>query len=683
MKRLNAAVIVALSWVLVACGGSQEQVVASKSGTASAVSSPQANQDLVHGEAEGLSTPGYGIPAEGVDRAAMLQKLSRHFNGRFANEPEGLMGQRQADAGVKVLKSFAKSDGAGPAAVHRFFNTLTGVHFYTISEAEKARVAQALPHFNYEGSAFFSLTAADAPLSPVYRFYSIYTGTHFYTISSDERDYVLTNYAQYFSFEGVAWFATVYSGPGWVPMHRFYNNDTGTHFYTTSEEERLRVIATLSFMEYEGIGYYVRADGAALPVSPVSSSNARGGCLSPSSTSESLSCDGASELPLRSHVEGNRQLDVTASRFVALPGRSTTDCTVDTVTGLVWESKDAYPGTRGANRRFTHLDRTDSPQVVETRPVWIAATSQFEILSIPRVPTQAEVDSSDNSQAYVDHVNGLFLCGFTDWRIPTASELLNVLEFGWESFPMPNAGIGPYLSSDVTTFQFDGKNTAGEAQRYTVDSVVAVDSRAAVSSNANSDGDFVTVKPRSGSFTVGVAAANLHLVLVRGAAVPSQSRYSVTTFPYPRDAANNGVIDNWSKLQWRRCLEGEIWNGSTCIGQPISLNLYDALANAALAPGWRMPGIKELDSIGVRRQDASVAQWDTTAFPSTALSSNPKGVWSMSRHWRPIYDQAQGKQGLPGYQASVQGTTLGTPAASISLMSRYKTGYSRLLRVHP
>jgi hypothetical protein len=143
------------------------------------------------------------------------------------------------------------------------------------------------------------------------------------------------------------------------------------------------------------------------------------------------------------------------------------------------------------------------------------------------------------------------------------------------------------------------------------------------------------------------------------------------------------VIDNWSKLQWRRCLEGEIWNGSTCIGQPMALNLYDALANAAQAPGWRMPGIKELDSIAVRRQDASVVQWDTTAFPSAALSSNPKGLWSMSRHRSPIYDEAHGKYGLPGFQASFQGTALGMPAAGISQMSRYKLGYARLLRVHP
>ena len=56
------------------------------------------------------------------------------------------------------LRARDKGGSRTPAAVHRFFNTLTGVHFYTISDAEKARVAQSLPHFNYEGPAFFSLT---------------------------------------------------------------------------------------------------------------------------------------------------------------------------------------------------------------------------------------------------------------------------------------------------------------------------------------------------------------------------------------------------------------------------------------------------------------------------------------------------------------------------------------------
>ena len=253
MKRLSAAVIVALSVVLAGLWGSQEPVAAPRSESAGAALLSGTQHDLMQGRAEGLETTGYGIPVEGADRAPMLEKLSRRFNARFASQPESLMGQRQAYAGAKSFEAGDKGGSKTPAAVHRFFNTLTGVHFYTISNAEKEKIAQSMPHFNYEGPAFFLLTGADAPLSPVYRFYSIYTGTHFYTINPEERDYVVNYYSEYFTLEGIAWYATVYSGPGWVPMHRFYNTETGTHFYTTSEEERLHVIRTIPIMEYEGI----------------------------------------------------------------------------------------------------------------------------------------------------------------------------------------------------------------------------------------------------------------------------------------------------------------------------------------------------------------------------------------------------------------------------------------------
>jgi hypothetical protein len=93
-----------------------------------------------------------------------------------------------------------------------------------------------------------------------------------------------------------------------------------------------------------------------------------------------------------------------------------------------------------------------------------------------------------------------------------------------------------------------------------------------------------------------------------------------------------------------------------------------------------LPGIKELDSIHSRQKDASSIQWNAEAFPSP-LGLDSLGLWSMSRHWRPISDQ--GGQGLPGYQVFFGGVGPGVPAAGLSLMSRNKPGCARLLRVHP
>ena len=46
--------------------------------------------------------------------------------------------------------------GAQSTGVHRFYNTITGSHFYTISEGEKNAIIQTLPPFRYEGVAYYA-----------------------------------------------------------------------------------------------------------------------------------------------------------------------------------------------------------------------------------------------------------------------------------------------------------------------------------------------------------------------------------------------------------------------------------------------------------------------------------------------------------------------------------------------
>jgi len=49
-------------------------------------------------------------------------------------------------------------------------------------------------------------TTAFTGTSSVYRFYNTQTGTHFFTISESEKNYIIDTYPQ-FTFEGVAWYA--------------------------------------------------------------------------------------------------------------------------------------------------------------------------------------------------------------------------------------------------------------------------------------------------------------------------------------------------------------------------------------------------------------------------------------------------------------------------------------------
>jgi hypothetical protein len=690
-RTLSGAWIAAL---LVACGGgSADQPQGASADQPVAATSADAGSDLIRGQAKGVYSPLYGVPAQGADAAAMKQRLATRFNGRFAQEPEKLMGQRERYAGTRSVGPQLKAYGGAPSSVHRFLNVRNGSHFYTMSSEEKTSIEQGLPHYRYEGEGFFALTAPDAPLSPVFRFYSIYTGTHFYTIDPEERDFVRQYYWEYFTYEGVSWYATVFPGPGWVPMHRFFNNAAGTHFYTTSEAERLNVIATAPYMEYEGIGYYVRASGTALPVSPIASGNGGRSCISPDGAYETRPCETAEQMPPAGHVDGNRAIPDDVTRFDAVAGQPEADCRRDRVTGLVWEVKSPASGSpRSVSRRFWHLDRTDRPQVVvKSLDVDLSVSPPaMRTVHVPRAPTQAEVDSEHSSRSYVNYVNSIRLCGYSDWRIPTASELLSVVSLQRESFSLPGASTGPYISADAATWDYDETYASGNVQRHRVDGVALVGADALT-------GSYSYINPYGRRYLLDYAfraveesgyisqfGPHAHLMLVRGAAVPTSSRFEAVSIPYGRDAANNVLIDHWSKLQWRRCAEGQSWTGTSCTGTALSLNLYDALARAASLPGWRVPGIKELDTLYLRDADSSKVQADTSHFPMAGFAPGVLPFWSMSIHWREIADPDTPKRGLPGFQASFEGTPAGsTPTANVRLVSRYQTGYVRLVRVHP
>ncbi len=143
-------------------------------------------------------------------------------------------------------------------SVYRFYDTITGTHFYTANEAERDSVINNFSKYNYEGASFAAVKNATANTSEVHRFFNTLTGTHFYTISDFEADQVRQNFS-HFNYEGTAYYAYEQPEAGTIPLYRFYRPATGTHFYTPSLAERDAVIDTLGeFYSYEGIGYYVQ-----------------------------------------------------------------------------------------------------------------------------------------------------------------------------------------------------------------------------------------------------------------------------------------------------------------------------------------------------------------------------------------------------------------------------------------
>lgn len=253
---LAAATLMA-SLFLVACGGGSASgptnFSEAKTGSIPDGTSSAPGEDLPRGVSAAALQRGYGLPQPQAAIEVMAKRLVGHFNGRHANAPESLMGAEKGPGSPKAAPD--------PQVVYRFFNTRTGVHFYTISTQERDQIVANFPWFSLDGAAFHSLQAPSAGLSPVYRFYNRVSGTHFYTISESERDNVLANLGGVFQLEGVGWHASTSAGEGWEPVHRFFNTRNGTHFYTSSDEERTNVAAHLKQFTYEGIGYYVRSTG--------------------------------------------------------------------------------------------------------------------------------------------------------------------------------------------------------------------------------------------------------------------------------------------------------------------------------------------------------------------------------------------------------------------------------------
>ncbi|AOW12706.1 hypothetical protein LPB72_16950 [Hydrogenophaga crassostreae] len=183
--------------------------------------------------------------------------------------------QRAASETSSEQRMAAPVQKAAPGtlvSVHRFFNTLTGAHFYTISETEKQTVQNTLHQFQYEGPGFAASSAPAEGLSPVYRFFNVDTGVHLYTISEDERALVQARLPQ-FAFEGVAYFASKTSGSDRVPLYRFFLGDKGYHFYSNSATERDTIVNTLPQYTFEGIGYFVFASSAVVPAAVTSYKN--------------------------------------------------------------------------------------------------------------------------------------------------------------------------------------------------------------------------------------------------------------------------------------------------------------------------------------------------------------------------------------------------------------------------
>ena len=146
-------------------------------------------------------------------------------------------------------------------AIYRFVSPATGKYLHTIDETEKDQlIDQSSETWTYEGVAcYVYASATDAALVPAYGFWSDKLNTRFWTVSEAERDtcrFLLTNT---WSYEGVAFYAYPEGSQpsGAKPVYRFWSDSLSGHFYTSDEAEMQEFVDTLSDVwAYEGIVWY-------------------------------------------------------------------------------------------------------------------------------------------------------------------------------------------------------------------------------------------------------------------------------------------------------------------------------------------------------------------------------------------------------------------------------------------
>jgi hypothetical protein len=288
-----------------------------------------------------------------------------------------------------------------------------------------------------------------------------------------------------------------------------------------------------------------------------------------------VSCTSADATSLYAKQDGMVGLDVTASdnsdgALGFSYARVKDDCVQDKVTGLIWEAKTNDTTPRGVGKRFTNLGN----------------------------------GAAGDASAYVTLMNTSQLCGFTDWRIPTAWELQSLLHYGATLKTSAEVAIDtawfPYTAS---TYYWTSSGFNGTSQ------------------------DGMMVGFGNGGIINGRLAGTYAVRLVRGGAAVPVARFIFS-------ASGSEVTDTLTGLTWMRCEVGQSWDGGACVGTPNFFYFDKALAYAKGQTGWRIPNVKELASLiefgrkgEALRADVFPNNGSESVWTITPNATHPENTW--------------------------------------------------------
>ena len=237
-------------------------------------------------------------------------------------------------------------------------------------------------------------------------------------------------------------------------------------------------------------------------------------------------------------------------------------CTLDVVTGLMWELKTTDGGPRDKTRSYTRFgDRR-----------------------------------AGEADLYIESVNSAKLCGHEDWRLPGLMELQNIADYGVAEEAWGAGGLAPMIEQNW----FPNSSATGPFD----------DNRWWAAENVGDT--YFTLDIRTGETDFEPRQYHYFVRAVRQdhTGTTSQARFVPD---------GEEVLDRLTGLIWRRCSEGQTWNGTTCVGDFLYFEWATALKHARAVgkhgTGWRMPNVKELASLAVIGKQSPAI--DTDVFPNS------------------------------------------------------------------